>query len=195
MIIVSKPLILGSASPRRKEIMQNAGFEFDVITKPTEEFFPEDLKPELVPTFLAKQKSAEFGEYFLDKIVVCADTVVILNEEILNKPYDKDDAKEMLQKLSGQNHKVVTGVALKYDNNVTTFSDTCIVTFNKLTDNEIDYYIESFSPMDKAGAYGIQDFIGMIGVKSLKGSFYTVMGLPIHLVYEHLKKFIRHPKQ
>jgi septum formation protein len=195
MIKVTKPLILGSASPRRKEIMLNAGFDFDVITKPTDEFFPKALQAEQVPTFLAEQKLVEFGEYYEDKIVLCADTVVILNQEILNKPYDKKDAKEMLQKLSGQNHKVVTGVALKYENNITTFSDTCIVTFGKLSDNEIDYYIEACKPMDKAGAYGIQDFIGMIGVKSIVGSFYTVMGLPIHLVYEHLKKFISHPKQ
>jgi septum formation protein len=195
MIKLSKPLILGSASPRRKEIIQNAGFDFEVITKPTDEFFPIDLNPSLVPTFLAEQKLAEFGDEFQDKIVLCADTVVILNNDILNKPNDEKEAKEMLQKLSGNKHEVITGVAFKHKNDLTQFSDSCIVEFNALSETEIDYYIGIYKPMDKAGAYGIQDFIGMIGVKSLNGSFYTVMGLPIHQVYEHLKKFITHPKQ
>jgi septum formation protein len=195
MIKLSKPLILGSASPRRKEIMQQAGFEFEVITKPTEENFSKDILTKDVPTYLAKQKLAEFGNEFHDKIVLCADTVVILGSEILNKPNNEKEAKEMLQKLSGNRHEVETGVAFKYKDAITSFSDNCVVEFEKLTDVEIEYYIEVCKPFDKAGAYGIQDFIGMIGVKSLTGSFYTVMGLPIHKVYSHLKPFITHPIQ
>ncbi|MFT6880276.1 MAG: septum formation protein [Arcticibacterium sp.] len=190
MLTLSYPLILGSGSPRRQEIMQNAGFSFSVVVKPTDEAFPEDMLAEEIPVFLAKQKLSEFGEEFRDKIVICADTVVIVNGQVLNKPSDEREAKEMLQNLSGNKHTVVTGVAYRLGLEVFSFSDTCLVDFNKLTDAEITYYIKTCQPMDKAGAYGIQDFIGMVGVRSLEGSFYTVMGLPIHKVYEHLKSFI-----
>ncbi|MFT5886934.1 MAG: septum formation protein [Arcticibacterium sp.] len=190
MLTLSLPLILGSGSPRRQEIMQNAGFNFSVLIKPTDETFPESMDVHEIPVFLAKQKLSEFGEEFNDKIVLCADTVVILNGQVLNKPADENEAKEMLQKLSGHKHTVVTGVAYKVSDTVSCFSDTCLVHFSKLTDAEIDYYIKTCRPMDKAGAYGIQDFIGMVGVRSLEGSFYTVMGLPIHKVYEHLKPFV-----
>ena len=170
--------------------MQNAGFEFSVIVRPTDETFPNTLPAEDIPVFLAKQKLSEFGEEFNNKIVLCADTVVILKGQVLNKPADEKEAKEMLQKLSGNVHTVVTGVAYKSGREVFSFSDTCVVHFNEITDTEIGYYIKACQPMDKAGAYGIQDFIGMIGVRSLEGSFYTVMGLPIHKVYEHLKPFV-----
>jgi septum formation protein len=193
MIKLSKLLVLGSASPRRREIMHHAGFDFEVLTKPTDEYFSKDLMPKQVPTYLAEQKLAKFGDEFRGKIVLCADTVVILQNEILNKPKDKKEAKEMLQKLSGNRHEVETGVSFKYDGKVTSFTDSCAVEFERLTHAEINYYIDICKPFDKAGSYGIQDFIGMIGVKSLIGSFYTVMGLPIHKVYSHLKPFIIHP--
>ncbi|AWW00506.1 Maf family protein [Arcticibacterium luteifluviistationis] len=193
MIKLSKHLILGSGSPRRKEILQNAGFEFDVETKPTSEEFDPSQMPEEIPVFLAKQKLAEFGEEYADKIVLCADTVVVLDGEILNKPANESEATEMLKALSGKKHEVITGVAFKTGNVIESFYDTCLVDFEELSDSEIEYYIKTCMPFDKAGAYGIQDFIGMIGVKSLKGSFYTVMGLPIHLVYGKLKRFIVWP--
>lgn len=193
MIKLSKQLILGSGSPRRKEILENAGFEFEVEVKPTDESFDPNLKPEEIPVFLAEQKLKEFGESYDEKIVLCADTVVVLDGQILNKPENEQEATEMLKALSGKAHEVITGVAFKTGGTVQRFYDTCLVDFEELSATEIAYYIKTCLPFDKAGAYGIQDFIGMIGVKSLQGSFYTVMGLPIHLVYKKLKRFIASP--
>ncbi|WP_341225901.1 Maf family nucleotide pyrophosphatase [uncultured Arcticibacterium sp.] len=193
MIKLSKQLILGSGSPRRKEILENAGFSFEVETKPTSEEFDAKQSAEEIPVFLAEQKLKEFGEDYSDKIVLCSDTVVVLDGQILNKPENEQEATAMLKALSGKKHEVITGVAFKTGGMVESFYDTCLVDFEELTAAEIAYYIRVCKPFDKAGAYGIQDFIGMIGVKSLQGSFYTVMGLPIHLVYKNLKRFILSP--
>lgn len=191
MLILSKPFVLGSASPRRQEILRNAGFSFEVAIKPTDENYPIDIDPMDVPVFLAEQKLSEFDESYKDKIVLCADTVVILNGNILNKPMDEDEGISMLKSLSGKAHSVVTGVSFKTGSVQKSFHDVCKVHFNELTENEIHYYLQTCKPFDKAGAYGIQDFIGMVGIKALEGSFYTVMGLPIHLVYEHLNEYVQ----
>lgn len=197
---LSKPLVLASNSPRRKEIMHNAGYEFTVKVIPTDESFSADMPVEEVPVFLARTKAECFRENLQDEIILCADTVVIIDQEneinhvrpsnILNKPADHSEAKEMLRMLSGRVHRVVTGVCIMTTEDTVSFADTSYVHFKELADWEIDYYIERCKPFDKAGAYGVQDFIGMIGIPKIEGSFYTVMGLPIHRVYEALEKYV-----
>lgn len=186
---LSKPLVLASNSPRRREIMQNAGYDFSVKVIPTDEHFSASMPVEEVPIFLAKTKAECFRNGLQDEIILCADTVVIIEGEILNKPFDEKEAKTMLRLLSGKVHRVVTGVCIMTAKETVTFADTAFVHFKELTDWEIDYYIKRCKPFDKAGAYGVQDFIGMIGILRIEGSFYTVMGLPIHRVYEALEKY------
>lgn len=187
---LSKPLVLASNSPRRKEIMQNAGFNFSVKVIPTDESFSSEMPVEEVPIFLAKIKAECFRQDLGDEIILCADTVVIISEKILNKPSNEAEATEMLRLLSGKVHKVVTGVCIMTSEETVTFSDTTFVHFKELSEWEIDYYIERCKPFDKAGSYGVQDFIGMIGILHIEGSFYTVMGLPIHQVYQALEKYL-----
>ncbi len=190
-MILSKKLILGSGSPRRKEILENAGFRFEVEVKVTEEDFPAEMPPGQVPVYLAEKKRNEFGTAgYADKIILCADTVVILDGQILNKPRDRQESAAMLGALSGRRHTVVTGIALKCGDWQVSVADHCDVYFEPLSTGEIDYYIDECRPFDKAGSYGIQDFIGMTRISRLEGSFYTVMGLPVHLVYEQLKPFV-----
>ncbi len=188
---ITKNIILASNSPRRKEILQNAGYEFEVIVKPTSEVFDKNIPLEMVAEYLAIQKINEFKD-FDSNIIIAADTIVIANNEILNKPKDEDEAFEMLKSLSNKMHKVISGVSIKIDTEIISFSDTTEVIFKSLSDEEINYYIRKHKPYDKAGAYGIQEYIGMVGVSSIIGSFYTVMGLPIHKVYEQTKKYIRY---
>ncbi len=197
---LSKPLVLASNSPRRKEIMHNAGYEFTVKVIPTDESFSADMPVEEVPVFLARTKAECFREILQDEIILCADTVVIIDQEntknlvrpstILNKPADAAEAKEMLRMLSGSVHRVITGVCVMTAEETIGFADTSYVHFKALSDWEIDYYVERCKPFDKAGAYGVQDFIGMIGIPKIEGSFYTVMGLPVHRVYEALEKYL-----
>lgn len=193
---LSKTLVLASNSPRRREIMHNAGYEFTVKVIPTDESFSEEMPVEEVPVFLARTKAECFRENLQDEIILCADTVVIIDQEdikkstILNKPADAAEAKVMLRMLSGRVHRVITGVCVMTSDETIGFADTSYVHFKELSDWEIDYYIERCKPFDKAGAYGVQDFIGMIGIPKIEGSFYTVMGLPIHRVYEVLEKYV-----
>jgi septum formation protein len=193
---LSKQLVLASNSPRRREIMHNAGYEFTVKVIPTDESFSEEMPVEEVPVFLACKKAECFRENLQDEIILCADTVVVINEtnntksKILNKPADATEATEMLKLLSGRVHRVITGVCIMTTKETIGFADTSYVHFKELSDWEIDYYIERCKPFDKAGAYGVQDFIGMIGIPKIEGSFYTVMGLPIHRVYEVLEKYV-----
>lgn len=189
-MILSRPLVVGSNSPRRKEIMAGAGFQFTVTVRPTDEKFPDDLPAAEVPVYLASLKAACFEGEMEESIILCADTVVIVDGRILNKPASREEAAVMLKLLSGRTHEVVTGVCIKTGEVYDTFSDTALVTFKELSGEEIDYYIDTCHPFDKAGSYGVQDFIGMVGIPKIEGSFYTVMGLPVHLVYEHLKKYI-----
>lgn len=179
-------LILASNSPRRREILEKAGFEFTVQVKEIDECFPEAMPSEEVAPYLARQKALAFGELSADSLVITADTVVIADGHILNKPQDKADAERMLWLLSGRVHEVITGVCIRTNQEFISFSDKASVTIKKLTEEEIDYYIETCKPYDKAGAYGIQDFFGMVCVQSIQGSFYTVMGLPAHALYERL---------
>lgn len=186
MFLLKLPLVLASGSPRRRQLLADTGFAFTIETRPTDEAFPADMPVDEVAEYLARQKAAEFAADRGERLILCSDTVVILDNQILNKPVDAADAHRMLRSLSGRAHRVRTGVCLLTPEGITSFTDEAIVYFADLTDEEIDYYIRVCKPFDKAGAYGAQDFIGLVGVHRLEGSFYTVMGLPTHRVYQAL---------
>jgi len=186
------PLILASKSTRRQQLMHEAGFSFTVKTFEVNESFPVDLPVEKVPEFLAIKKAKLFENEIKDEIVLTADTLVILQKEILGKPKDISQARKMLASISGTTHQVITGVCIFSEKKIISFSDLTEVTFKSLSDEEIDFYINHYSPFDKAGSYGIQEWIGMIGIEKIKGSYFNVVGLPIHLVYQHLKPYFEH---
>lgn len=190
MLTLSQPLVLGSNSPRRRQILQDAGFSFTTRALDTDESFPSGLPSEDVPGYLARRKAEAFDHEAPNALILTADTVVRINGEILNKPTDAADAHRMLRQLSGRRHQVTTGVCLRDGDRYAVFSDTAAVFFRELTDAEIRYYLDVCRPFDKAGAYGVQDFIGMVGIERIEGSYFTVMGLPIHRVYEALKTYV-----
>lgn len=173
--------------------MTDAGFLFTIETRPTDEIFPDTMPADEVAEYLARQKAEQFlnDGQSLERIVLCADTVVILDNQILNKPQDEADARRMLRALSGQTHRVRTGVAILSPMGLHSFTDETVVQFATLSDDEIAYYIRECKPFDKAGSYGAQDFIGLVGIERLEGSFYTVMGLPTHRVYQALKAYVK----
>jgi septum formation protein len=187
---LEKKLILGSNSPRRSDILKSAGFEFEIEVREIDETYSLKLKNEEIPLFLAKQKALVFHDIPDSSLVLTADTVVVIDNQTLNKPQNTAEATQMLKMLSNEKHSVYTACCIKQGENFTSFYDKTDVYFKTLTDAEIAYYIEKHRPFDKAGAYGVQDFIGMVGIEKIEGSFYTVMGLPIHLVYTHLKPFL-----
>lgn len=184
-------VILASKSPRRQELLAGMGVKFRVMTRDVVEDYPPLLPAVDVPAFLSRKKASAFEKNELPEnyLVIASDTVVIIDNQILGKPKDTDDATRMLRLLSGQTHKVVSGVTIKTKDVTETFSAVSDVTFNILNDNEIHFYIEKYRPFDKAGAYGVQEWIGYIGVSAVKGSFYNVMGLPTQMLYQTLKKF------
>ena len=189
MIPLSRSLVLASNSPRRQQLLRELGFEFTVEVRPTDELFPADMPAAQVAGYLARHKAEQFAHDLGDKLVLCADTVVVVDNQILNKPADALEARTMLEKLSGRSHQVITGVCLLSNEGYQTISDVAEVTFKPLTETEIEYYITHYRPFDKAGAYGVQEWIGMIGIPRIEGSFYTIMGLPLHQVYELLLRF------
>jgi septum formation protein len=189
MLSLRYPLVLASGSPRRKQLMTNAGFRFTIETRPTDELFPATMPADEVAEYLARQKAEEFRVDLGNRIVLCSDTVVILDDQILNKPQDEADAHRMLRSLSGRMHRVRTGVCILTPDETVSFTDETLVLFASLSDDEITYYIRECKPFDKAGSYGAQDFIGLVGIERLEGSFYTVMGLPTHRVYQALKRY------
>lgn len=184
-------LLLGSQSPRRRELLKMLDLEFRLIEiKNVKEEYPAELEAEKVPEYLSRLKATAYiPELHDDDILITADTVVILDGEIIGKPKDKEDAKKMLSKLSGNVHKVVTGVTLSSSEKTSSFSAHTDVKFAHLTTEEIDFYVEKYSPLDKAGAYGVQEWIGAVGVEGIEGSFYNVMGLPLHRLYRELQRF------
>lgn len=190
MFQLNRPLILASNSPRRQQLMRDTGFEFTIKVKDTNEDFPETMPSEEVPVYLARKKAEAFRAEMGNQIILTADTIVVIDDEILNKPKDTIEATEMLKKLSGRQHQVITGVCVMTTENIETFIDVTQVFFRELTDFEIAYYIKTCKPFDKAGAYGVQDFIGMVGILRMEGSYFTVMGLPVHKVYEALRRYI-----
>lgn len=182
--------ILASKSPRRQELLKSIGLEFHVLVKEVDERYPDSLIKEEIPVYLAKLKAASFsGELKENDLLITADTIVWLDGEVLGKPVDHDDARQMLQKLSGKEHQVITGVCLTSDRKQISFSSLSNVQFKTLSDKEIDFYVANFSPLDKAGAYGIQEWIGYIGITHIEGSFFNVMGLPIQKLYEEIIGF------
>lgn len=185
-MLVNRTIILASSSPRRQYLMKEAGFQFTVEKPEVDESFPDTLPVEQVARYLALKKAEYFRKDIIHQIVVTADTVVILENQILNKPESRDEAITMLEKLSGKTHRVMTGVCILSAEKEESFDDTTEVTFKQLTREEIEYYIDHYKPYDKAGAYGAQDFIGMIAIEKIVGSYFNVMGLPIHKVYTHL---------
>lgn len=182
------PLILASNSPRRKEIMRNAGFDFETHTVFVDEDFPEDMPAAQIAEYLAVKKGKAYPDKFPQHIILTADTTVVLEDSVMNKPSDYAEAFSMIRSLSGRDHSVVTGVCIISPEKQISFSSETRVTFCELTDEEIDYYIKKYEPFDKAGAYGIQEWIGMIGIESIEGSFYNVAGLPIRKIYHTLKE-------
>jgi septum formation protein len=181
-------IILASQSPRRKDLVNQLGFPFEVRKFDFDESFPKNLNRYDVPVFLALQKSNQVNSLNENEVLLTADTVVILNNEILEKPSSLSEAKEMISRLSDNTHEVVTGVCLKSNQHTENFSVTSTIYFSKLTEEEINYYVDTYKPLDKAGAYGIQEWIGMIGVKKIIGSYYNVVGLPVHEIYQKIKE-------
>ena len=183
-----KKIILASNSPRRRELLAGLGYAFEVKVIPgIDESYPDDLPMEQIPQYISQQKAAAY-EVAADEIVLTADTVVVLGKEVLGKPADAADACHMLRKLSGKTHQVITGVCLTTGTRQKTFAVTTDVTFKDLSDDEIRYYVDNYRPYDKAGAYGIQEWIGYIGVTGLRGSYFNVMGLPVQRIYTELQK-------
>ena len=181
-------LILASASPRRQQLMKDAGFTFEVRLKKIAEDYPEDLPIEKVPEYLSKVKAEAFREELKpDEVLVTADTVVCIHDKILGKPANRAEAIRMLQELSGNRHLVVTGVCVTTCTKQLSFSALTNVFFKTLSTEEVEYYVDVYKPFDKAGAYGIQEWIGYIGIERIEGSFYNVMGLPVQKLYETLR--------
>lgn len=183
-------LILASQSPRRQHLLKELGIPFTIKVKSVDEVFPSTLKREEIPLYLAKLKAKAFeGEIQSNQILITADTIVWLNDSVLEKPANFQVAFSILRTLSGKKHTVYTGVCIKSNDKETSFWASTDVYFKELTDDEIHYYVENFKPYDKAGAYGIQEWIGYIGIKHIEGSYFNVMGLPIQKLYDQLLKF------
>ena len=184
-------IILASNSPRRKELLAGLDLQFEVrVLQDIDESYPADLPTHKIAEFISKKKADAYVETMADdELVITADTVVILGDEVMGKPHDEADAKRMLGELSGRTHQVATGVTLSTRQRQMSFSVVTNVMFKELSADEIDYYVRTYQPMDKAGAYGIQEWIGYIGVTALEGSYFNVMGLPVQRIYEALKRF------
>jgi septum formation protein len=184
-------IILASNSPRRKELLEGLDLDFEVRVLPgIDETYPLTLPAAEIPLYIAKEKADEYRSQLTDKdLLITADTVVILGEDVLGKPVDNQDAFRMLRLLSGKTHQVVTGVCIITNQRQSEFSVSTDVSFDELSDSEIEYYIKTYSPMDKAGAYGIQEWIGHVAVSSLNGSYFNVMGFPVQRIYKELKTF------
>lgn len=183
-------IILGSGSPRRKELLYSLGFSFTVKTKPTDESFPSSLPPSEVPVFLARKKAAALLPDLAPKeTLITADTIVVLEGKILGKPSSLEEAKYMLQELSGKKHEVISGVYITSANKEQDVTVSTDVYFKQLSPEEIEYYVNTYSPLDKAGAYGIQEWIGQIGVEKIHGSYYNVVGLPTEAVWDALLRW------
>ncbi|HCM34895.1 Maf family nucleotide pyrophosphatase [Chryseobacterium sp.] len=181
-------LLLASQSPRRKELLSSLGFEFEVVKIDCEEILPEYIKIEEAAAYLSELKADAFRGLTNDEVLLTADTVVAIDNQVLGKPKDEADAFNMLRSLSGKTHQVYTGITIKTANKTFTETDVADVTLDDISDDEINYYIQKYKPFDKAGSYGIQEWLGMAKISKMTGSFYTIMGLPTHLVYKILKE-------
>jgi septum formation protein len=189
-ILVGKKLILASASPRRKELLKGLDIPFETRVYDVEENYPKNLNPHQIPGFLARLKAEAFRNKLVEnEVAITSDTIVVLNDNLLVKPKDKAEAYDMIRKLSEKMHQVYTAVCVTSTEKQVCFTDESKVYFKKLDKEEIEYYIERYHPYDKAGGYGIQDWIGYIAIDKIEGSYYTIMGLPTHKLYDVLKEF------
>ena len=183
-------LILASGSPRRQQLLQNLGLDFEVRPSFLEEFYPEELGMTAIPVYLAQLKAESMkGELKENELLITADTIVWKDEKVLQKPKSRDEAISILKSLSGCQHQVITGMHLLSLTKKVSFHAVTEVWFDDLSDEEIVFYVDNYKPYDKAGAYGIQEWIGYVGVNKIEGSFYNVMGLPVHKLYQYLKEF------
>jgi septum formation protein len=183
--------ILASRSPRRQQLLKELGLSFEIVIKDYKEDYPANFSGASIAEFLSHKKALRFRNEISDnEIVITADTIVWCNNKVLDKPSDYKDAVEILRTISGRTHDVITGVTFFSNKGDHTFSEVTKVTFDKLSEEEINYYIEKFKPFDKAGAYGIQEWIGLVGIISIEGSYFNVMGLPVQKLYTELKKYI-----
>ena len=187
-----KTFYLASASPRRRQLLQELDIDIHMIEpRDIEETYPDTLAKDDVAEYISREKAMAYCDVVKPgEVIITADTVVLCDDEVLGKPADAEGAKQMLSKLSSKTHCVVTGVSLLQSTGITSFSSKTEVTFDTLTDDEIDYYVNKYKPLDKAGAYGIQEWIGYIGIKGINGCFYNVMGLPLHDLYRHICQIV-----
>jgi septum formation protein len=184
-------IILASHSPRRQQLLQELGLKFEVVTREYSETYPEGLGGEEIARYVAHEKAASFkNEISYNEIVIAADTIVWCNNRVLGKPVNRNDAARILKEISGNTHEVITGVSLLSQSKQFTFSDSTKVTFDSLSDEEIYYYIERYRPYDKAGAYGIQEWIGIVACSHIDGSYFNVVGLPVQKLYKELQRFL-----
>jgi septum formation protein len=187
----SYEIILASRSPRRQQLLQELGLKFEVVTREYSETYPEGLGGEEIARYVAHEKAASFkNEISYNEIVIAADTIVWCNNRVLGKPVNRNDATRILKEISGNTHEVITGVSLLSQSKQFTFSDSTKVTFDSLSDEEIYYYIEKYRPYDKAGAYGIQEWIGIVACSHIDGSYFNVVGLPVQKLYKELQSFL-----
>lgn len=183
-------IILASKSPRRKQLLEELGIQFEIQIKEVDEIFPETMPVSKIPEYLAQLKMQAFeNKLGKNDLVITSDTIVCINNEVLGKPINYEHAYKMLTKLSGKAHKVISGVCVLSKNKKVSFTSTTKVYFKKLSETEIDYYISNYKPYDKAGAYGIQEWIGHVAIERIEGSYFNVMGLPVQRLYEELGKF------
>jgi septum formation protein len=191
-LIQNYQVILASASPRRKQLLEQMGISFKILPKDINEDFPQGMDPVAVAKYLSKKKADAFSEKEINNktLIIAADTIVAVDEIILGKPENRIHAKSILNTLSGKTHLVVTGVTLRTKNKSTTFSASTSVTFKVLSEVEIDFYLDNYKPYDKAGAYGIQEWIGHVAISKIEGSFYNVMGLPTYKLHSELQTFL-----
>lgn len=182
-------IILASQSPRRKQLLEWAEIKFDIMVADTDESYPPDLAPPAVALHIAAEKAKAVQHKAAGRIIIAADTIVVLGNEIIGKPVDRADAISILNKLSGHHHKVITGVVILNGERSFSFSDSTDVEFHMLNPEQIEFYVDNYQPYDKAGAYAIQEWIGVVGIKSIRGDFYNVMGLPVSRVVQALKRF------
>ena len=185
----NKNIILASGSPRRQQFLTDLNLDFTIQLKDIEEIFPKHLNGKKIVKYLARLKASPFVNLAQNDILITADTIVWHEDKMLGKPKSEKEAIKMLQSLSGKKHKVYSAVCLKSKEKEKVFSATTTVYFKKLTDDEITYYVEKFKPLDKAGSYGIQEWIGLIGVNKIKGSYFNVMGFPVHKFYKEILEF------
>jgi len=181
-----QPVVLASQSPRRKQLLEWAEVPFDIIVEHTVESYPDELAIQDIPVHIARNKAAAVQHKVKDKIIVAADTVVVLNNEVIGKPENRGHAIEILQNLAGKKHLVITGVVIRNNKKEIAFADITEVTFHELTTKQITFYVDKYKPYDKAGAYAIQEWIGVVGIKTINGDFYNVMGLPVSRVVQAL---------